>query len=114
MAEHWCKEHQTVWFKKGKMKGYAHPIKDESGEDTSEWCNEPKSEEESKPAPQDNRSKEIEFNMWWKIASEMVGNNDLMAYIETNFKSGKAYRKAMALAVITQSLAILPIKVEDK
>lgn len=43
MAEHWCKEHQTVWFKKGKMKGYAHPIMDENGEPTSEWCNEPKS-----------------------------------------------------------------------
>ena len=67
-----------------------------------------------RPTPQDSRSKEIEFNMWWKIASEMVGNNALMEYIEANFKSGKAYRKAMTMAVITQSLAILPIKVEDK
>ena len=67
-----------------------------------------------KPAPQDNRSKEIEFNMWWKIAAEMVGNSDLMTYIETNFKSGKTFRKATTLAVITQALVILPIKVEDK
>ena len=42
MAEHWCKEHQTVFFKKGGMKGYAHPIVDENGESTGKWCNEPK------------------------------------------------------------------------
>lgn len=52
---HYCVKHQTVWFKKGKMKRYAHPIKDESGEDTSEWCNEPKSEGASK-APEPSRS----------------------------------------------------------
>ena len=32
---HWCKIHKTKFFKKGKMKGYAHPI-----EGTDEWCNE--------------------------------------------------------------------------
>ncbi len=35
MAHH-CNVHNTPYFKKGKMKGYAHPI-----EDTGEWCNEP-------------------------------------------------------------------------
>ena len=34
--EHWCEEHQVNWFKRGKMKGYAHPVAD-----TGEWCNEP-------------------------------------------------------------------------
>ena len=29
-----CTEHQTVWFRRGKMKGYAHPIGT-----TGEWCN---------------------------------------------------------------------------
>ena len=49
MAEgHYCVEHQTVWFKRGKMKGFAHPIKDENGEDTGSWCNEPV-EKEPKP-----------------------------------------------------------------
>jgi len=33
---HWCSEHETVFFKKGKMKGYAHPI----GK-TGVWHNEP-------------------------------------------------------------------------
>jgi len=41
MAGHFCGAHQQPFFKKGKMKGYAHPLKDESGEDTGEWCNEP-------------------------------------------------------------------------
>lgn len=45
MAEHWCKEHKTVFFKKGKMKNYAHPIVDEEGEPTGEWCNESKEED---------------------------------------------------------------------
>ena len=41
MAEHWCKEHGVAFFKKGNMKGYAHPILDENGDATG-WCNEPK------------------------------------------------------------------------
>ena len=61
-----------------------------------------------------SRSEEIETNMWWKIASEMIGNEPLMAYIEANFKSGKAFKKAVTLAVITKMLAILPIKLESQ
>ncbi len=33
--EHWCKEHDTKFFKKGRMKAYAHPLGD-----TGEWCHE--------------------------------------------------------------------------
>lgn len=44
--EHWCSVHKTPFFKKGKMKNYAHMIKDENGEDTGEWCNESKSQTE--------------------------------------------------------------------
>ena len=36
---HYCTLHKTVFFMKGKMKGYAHPVKDEEG-NTIEWCNE--------------------------------------------------------------------------
>jgi len=42
-AGHWCSEHEQVWFKKGKMQNYAHPI----GE-TGEWCNEPTEEKVEK------------------------------------------------------------------
>ena len=39
MAEHYCTEHQEVFFKKGKMRGYAHLIKID-GKSTGVWCNE--------------------------------------------------------------------------
>jgi len=39
--EHWCEEHQTYFFKRGKMKSYAHPI-----EGTDKWCYESKHKEE--------------------------------------------------------------------
>ena len=41
---HWCPLHKTVFFMKGKMKSYAHPIKDTDGKDTGEWCHEHKAE----------------------------------------------------------------------
>jgi len=47
---HYCSIHKTPFFKKGKMKNYAHPIKDADGNDTGEWCNEPEeSEKQEKP-----------------------------------------------------------------
>jgi len=33
--EHWCKEHNTAFFMRGKMKSFAHPIGD-----SGEWCHE--------------------------------------------------------------------------
>ena len=33
LAEHYCHEHNAPFFKKGKMKSYAHPIGD-----TGDWC----------------------------------------------------------------------------
>jgi hypothetical protein len=35
-STHFCTIHNVNWFKKGRMKGFAHPI-----EGTNEWCNEP-------------------------------------------------------------------------
>ena len=35
-TQHWCSGHETNWFKRGKMRNYAHPV-----EGSSEWCNEP-------------------------------------------------------------------------
>ena len=37
--KHWCKIHNTKFFKTEKMSGYAHPVKDAGGELLS-WCNE--------------------------------------------------------------------------
>ena len=71
-AEHWCKEHQMAWFKKGKMKGYAHPILDEDGEPTGGWCNEPKSEATEKPA-ETSRSGNTNTSIEQQVAIKEVG-----------------------------------------
>jgi hypothetical protein len=47
-SEHWCKIHNTPFFKRGKMKDYAHPVKVD-GKDTGKWCNEPEPEEPEPP-----------------------------------------------------------------
>lgn len=39
MAEHFCEQHATKFFKTEKMRGWAHPIKDKD-EKTVGWCNE--------------------------------------------------------------------------
>ena len=42
MNEHFCEEHQVVFFKTSKMQKYAHPIEGTKGEDgKSKWCNMP-------------------------------------------------------------------------
>ena len=51
MSGHYCTEHQTVFFKKGRMKNYAHPIE---GIDPTEWCNEP--EGGGDPVPEEEKS----------------------------------------------------------
>ena len=40
-GDHLCVEHNTLWFKRGKMRNFAHPIKGPDGKDTGEWCDEP-------------------------------------------------------------------------
>ncbi len=57
MAKYFCQEHGVVFFKKGKMKGYAHPI-----DNTDNWCNMPEGTEpmaeEDAPVDSDKMSKE--------------------------------------------------------
>lgn len=71
MAEHWCKEHQTPFFKKGNMKGFAHPILDENGEPIGKWCNEPK-EEVAKPEPIAMKSQPQPQSRYNKSPEELV------------------------------------------
>jgi len=53
MAEHWCKEHQQEFKRKGKdgKFWYSHPVVDEDGEPTGAWCNEPKDDSPAKTSP---------------------------------------------------------------
>lgn len=46
--EHWCYEHNVPFYKRGRMKGWAHII-----EGTNQWCNEAKKKDE---APKDEPS----------------------------------------------------------
>ncbi len=125
-----CPIHNMEFFKRGSMRGFAHPIgeKDEAtGKYPKGWCNEedldsyhpvdPDKEiarETTAEPPTKSKDKQIAEHVWWKIAAGWVGNVELMDYIEKTFPSGKAFRKTITLAAITQMLATLPIKVEDK
>jgi len=55
---HWCSDHNTAFFKKGKMKAYAHPIGA-----TGEWCHEHTESESNPPttttAPESDKQPDV-------------------------------------------------------
>tara|TARA_Y100000310_G_C20570770_1_gene757892 strand:- start:324 stop:1262 length:939 start_codon:yes stop_codon:yes gene_type:complete len=51
VVEHYCVEHQAEWFKRGKMKTFAHPIE---GTDPTVWCQEVKTKPKPMPKPSPN------------------------------------------------------------
>lgn len=53
-SQHWCKLHDTAFFKKGKMTSFAHPIE---GSEPKEWCYEPS--KKAKPAKQAEKDKDL-------------------------------------------------------
>ena len=55
-TQHWCELHQTNFFKKGKMKAYAHSIE---GTDPVEWCHEHKDTKPTEPEKSEPVYKEI-------------------------------------------------------
>lgn len=72
--EHWCSTHKTKFFKSGKMKSFAHPIKDESGNDTGEWCQEgelpePKPTEPAPPIDLNWLKEQLDYLQGKKLAS---------------------------------------------
>ncbi len=82
MSEHWCAIHEAVFFKKGKMRGYAHPVQDTAGNDVG-WCNE---DGEPEPIPEEHKAEiaakasEIapqELGMWWKELGNRIGDGSL-------------------------------------
>jgi len=49
---YWCREHKTLWFKRGKMTGFGHPV-----DGSKDWCHmpsEPKAD--SRPLDQSSRN----------------------------------------------------------
>lgn len=97
MAEHYCKIHNTVFFKKGKMKGFAHPIGD-----TGEWCNEEESQEETgrssseTPEPSDRQTSIEAQNAYTGVVALMtnkiIDNYHPLAQSALNYAASKLSR----------------------
>ncbi len=70
--EHWCKEHNTAFFMRGKMKSYAHPIGD-----TGEWCHEHKDKQvpdvKSIPPAKSTESASTEHDVAKPMSDEEAG-----------------------------------------
>ena len=86
---HYCNEHKTPFFKKGAMKGYAHPI-----EGTDRWCNEPEGQAEPKEKEKPftynpEKSASIERQVAVKIAFDSRAENEPMA--ETLIRAESIY-----------------------
>ena len=97
-TEHYCKEHGTFFFKKGKMKSYAHPI-----EDTGKWCSEHTSNQPPKVKTEPAHNSEPDFEqaekdkeLWDGEPPAQVGDEDIRTLQTTiknagwdNFRLGK-------------------------
>ena len=56
-SEHWCKEHNTEFFMRGKMKSYGHPIEGSDDADGKKvWCHEHKAEPDTLQAERDSEN----------------------------------------------------------
>jgi len=58
-TEHWCAEHNTAFFKRGKMKSYAHPIGD-----TGTWCYERTPSDWKEPKPNAKQAEKDIAELW--------------------------------------------------
>jgi len=81
---HWCSIHKTPFFKKGKMKAYAHPIKEaDRVTDTGEWCNETQPE----PIEMPPNLPECKIDMaWLKESLENLDWHDCAKWLREHFK----------------------------
>jgi len=92
---HYCQLHKTVFFKKGRMKGYAHPILDENGKPTGEWCNEGEAKaqeegkEESQAEPSDVQPEMLGFidKAWLREQLNILQSKKLSAWTNRNLLS---------------------------
>lgn len=66
-SKHWCSIHGTEFFKRGKMKGYAHPIGD-----SGEWCN----EGEAKPEPTPDAAQSVSSPIESKVSGDVSTEQD--------------------------------------
>jgi len=74
-SQHWCKDHNTAFFKRGQMKHYAHPI-----EGTKEWCNEPTPKPQSAPQKPPQAQQRASAAPPGKTAGEQIASTELDDY----------------------------------
>lgn len=107
---HYCFVHKTPFFKKGSMKGYAHPIGD-----TGEWCNEHK-DKEPEPTPEtaqgapQGEKKPVEQETGNKTPEEAEQTPETVGFMNMTFfdeaiktlqnKGIKAYSNKMVLSYL--------------
>ena len=127
--EHWCLLHHTPFFKRGKMKTYAHPIVDEKGKSTGKWCNEgevdsgkTKEQAEAQTAP-DNGEKETEGEPELvpvvdmerlKDSLEKLGWADVGGYLRRTYGVSGAKISDMVQALNQEQAAEFVAEVKDR
>ena len=119
--KNWCVTHGKVWFQKGKMKGFAHPI--EEGGETVGWCNRPEdfkepvekpenTPQETHPSKQPLEIAPQERGMWFKEVGEMIRCGILTR--ETILGEKKPVAKTIFQSYWANMLVGLSIRVENK
>ena len=83
-SKYYCKEHDTDWFKRGKMRGYAHPI-----DETGKWCNMPEEAEVIEQVPDDEPVSSKKFEAMYLDDDDnfITGENMLQKDLEKACKS---------------------------
>jgi len=89
---HYCKEHDTPFFKRGKMQKYAHPIGEKGVDGKYEaWCNEPEKAPEtpqgdvtSKSEPVKEEASIIDMG-WLKESLESLGWTDVVGWLNHKY-----------------------------
>lgn len=100
MTEHYCVEHETEFFKKGRMRGFSHPIGD-----TGNWCNEP--EEGGAPIPE-GHTEETKYKADPAKIKSIERQSSLKASVEIACAliavgKGETYDKTITRAVVFES-----------
>ena len=115
---HWCSVHQTPFFKRGSMKGYAHPIKDASGI-TSGWCNEEEGRlDESFPEAagivDEIESPVIDVD-WLKESLEEINWADVGKWLKEHYPEAKGTAvKAIAASLTREHQEAFTIEVQAR
>lgn len=114
---HWCSIHKTPFFKKGNMKGYAHPIKDASGI-TSGWCN------EEEPLESEMEHEELDVTTpsespidvdWLKESLEEINWADVGKWLKKHFPEAKGTTvKAIAASLTREHQEAFTIEVQAR